>query len=233
MESRLRGVSRLPAPIEGLNGNSIFRLTRVTRIFQKKIFTETTPGAWAACRAGFFVARAAPAAARRGFLVFAEKQENTEETKAMPFQKGQSGNPAGRPRGIVNRATALAQNLLSERAEGIARKVIELAEAGDMAAIRVCMERLVPPIKHQPVAVELPPLENAVDSVEAMATIAAAVTAGDLTAAEAAELAKVVNVYVGALASQAFEERLSALEKGVDGTPDVPGPAAVRDDTSA
>jgi hypothetical protein len=60
----------------------------------------------------------------------------------MPFQKGQSGNPAGRPRGIVNRATALAQNLLSERAEWIARKVIELAEAGDMAAIRVCMERL-------------------------------------------------------------------------------------------
>jgi len=63
---------------------------------------------------------------RGGFLVFAEKQENTEEIKAMPFQKGQSGNPAGRPRGIVNRATALAQNLLSERAEGIARKVIEL-----------------------------------------------------------------------------------------------------------
>ena len=100
-----------------------------------------------------------------------------------------------------------------------------------MAAIRVCMERLVPPIKHQPVAVELPPLEKAVDSVEAMASIAAAVAAGDLTAAEAAELAKVV-------ASRAFEERLSALENGISrtpdvGTPDVPRPAAVRDDTSA
>jgi F0F1-type ATP synthase gamma subunit len=166
-----------------------------------------------------------------GFSCLQKKQENTEEIEAMPFQKGQSGNPAGRPRGIVNRATALAQNLLSERAEGIARKVIELAEEGDMAAIRVCMERLVPPIKHQPVAVELPPLERAVDSVEAMASIAAAVAAGDLTAAEAAELAKVVDVYVGALASKAFEERLSALEKGI--TPDVPGPAAVRDDTSA
>src|SRR5215475_4360758 len=171
--------------------------------------------------------------ARRGLQ---KKQENTEESKAMPFQKGQSGNPAGRPRGIVNRATALAQNLLSERAEGIARKVVNLAEQGDMAAIRVCMERLVPPIKHQPVAVELPPLENAVDSVEAMANIVAAVTAGDLTAAEAAELAKVVEVYVGALASQAFEERLTALENGVSrprdvGAPDVdvPRPAAVRD----
>jgi hypothetical protein len=219
-------------PIEGLNGSSIFRLTRVTRIFQKKIFTETTPGARAACRAGFFVARAARAAARGGFLVFAEKTgKYREETKAMPFQKGQSGNPAGRPRGIVNRATALAQNLLSERAEWIARKVIELAEEGDMAAIRVCMERLVPPIKHQPVAVELPPLEKAADSVEAAARIAAAVAAGDLTAAEAAELAKVVDVYVRALASKGFDERLSALERGITGTPDVPRPAAVRDDT--
>jgi F0F1-type ATP synthase gamma subunit len=160
-----------------------------------------------------------------------KKQENTEETKAMPFQKGESGNPAGRPRGIVNRATALAQTLLSERAEGIARKVIALAEEGDMAAIRVCMERLVPPIKHQPVAVELPPLENAVDSVEAMARIAAAVAAGDLTAAEAAELANVVNVYLGALASQALEERLSALEKGTNGTRGVAAPAGVHDDT--
>jgi hypothetical protein len=218
--------------IEGLNGSPIFRLTRVTRIFQKKIFSETTPGARAGCRAGFFVARAARAAARGGFLVFCKKnQENTEEIKAIPFQKGQSGNPAGRPRGIVNRATALAQNLLSERAEGIARKVIELAEEGDMAAIRVCMERLVPPIKHQPVAVELPPIEKPADSVEALASIAAAVAAGDLTAAEAAELAKVVDVYVRALDSKGFDERLSALEKGINGTPDVPGPAAVRDDT--
>src|SRR5262249_38975709 len=68
-----RGVSRLPVLIEGLNGSSIFRLTRVTRIFQKKIFTETTLGALAACRVGFFVARAARAAARGGVLVFAEK----------------------------------------------------------------------------------------------------------------------------------------------------------------
>jgi hypothetical protein len=149
------------------------------------------------------------------------------EIKAMPFQKGESGNPAGRPRGIVNRATALTQNLLSEHAEWIARK---LAEAGDMAAIRVCMERLLPPIKQQPVAVELPPIEKPADSVEAMVSIAAAVAAGDVTAAEAAELAKVVDVYVRALDSKGFNERLSALENEINGTPGVP--AAVCDDAS-
>jgi len=58
----------------------------------------------------------------------------------------------------------------------------------------VCMERLMPVIKHQPIAVELPPMENAADSVEAVATITAAVAAGELTATEAAELAKVVDL---------------------------------------
>jgi len=40
-------------------------------------------------------------------------------------------------------------------------------------------------------------------------------------------------VYVRALATKGFDERLSALENGISRTPDVPGPAAVRDDTSA
>ena len=144
----------------------------------------------------------------------------------MQFQKGQSGNPSGRPRGALNRATVLAQTLLSERAESIAGKVIELAERGDMTALRVCMDRLVPVIKHQPIAVELPPIEKPADSVDAAASIAAAVAAGELTATEAAELAKVVDVYVRALDSKGFDERLSKLENEISGAPAVPPHAA-------
>jgi hypothetical protein len=59
--------------IDGLSGSSIFCLTRVTRIFQKKIFTENYARRPGGMRAGFFVARAARTAARGGFLVFAEK----------------------------------------------------------------------------------------------------------------------------------------------------------------
>jgi F0F1-type ATP synthase gamma subunit len=139
--------------------------------------------------------------------------KHTKEIKAMPFQKGESGNPAGRPRGALNRATVLAQTLLSERAESIAAKVIELAEQGDLTAIRVCMERLVPVIKDQPIAVELPPIEKPADAVAAAAAIAAAVAAGELTAAEAARLAKVVDVYVRALDSKGFDEASASSRK--------------------
>ena len=43
----------------------------------------------------------------------------------MLFQKGQSGNPSGRPRGSRNRATILFQNLLEDEDE-VRQKAKEL-----------------------------------------------------------------------------------------------------------
>ena len=81
----------------------------------------------------------------------------------MPFQKGESGNPAGRPRGARNRTTVLLENLLAEDGEAIARKAIELAKAGETAALRMCLDRLVPVRKDEPVVFDLPPLDTAAD----------------------------------------------------------------------
>jgi|SRR6266516_2888969 Family of unknown function (DUF5681) len=134
----------------------------------------------------------------------------------MPFQKGESGNPAGRPRGARNRTTMLMQDLLADHAEAIGRKAIALAQEGDIAAIRVCMDRLAPARKDEPVAFDLPPLDTAADSVAAAASIVAAVAAGELTPSEAAELAKVIDVYVRALEAKGFEDRLAKLEGAVN-----------------
>jgi hypothetical protein len=205
-------------------------LTRVTRIFQKSVFTENC-----AKSPGGVPRRVFRCAAARGGSCLRKnrkKQENTGENTAMRFQKGESGNPTGRPRGVLNHATLLAQELLAARVESIAGKLIELAEGGDMRAIRVCMERLMPVIKDQPIAMELPPIEKPADSVAAAAAIAAAVAAGELTAAEAARLAKVVDVYVHALDSKGFDERLGKLEKEIRGAPAVPAHAAKSNDTN-
>jgi hypothetical protein len=130
----------------------------------------------------------------------------------MPFEKGESGNPAGRPRGSRNRATLLMQCLLADEAEAIGRKAIEMAKAGDLAAIRLCMDRLAPARKDEPVAFELPPIEKPADIVAATASIVAAVAAGELTPSQAAKLAKVIDVHVQALECKGFDERLTKLE---------------------
>jgi hypothetical protein len=137
----------------------------------------------------------------------------------MLFRKGQSGNPSGRPRGSRNRATILFQNLLEDDAEAIARKTVDMAKAGDIAAIRICMDRLAPARKTDAIVFELPRLDKATDSVTAAAKIVAGVAAGDLAPAEAADLAKVMDIYLRALATSSFEERLSRLEGEAETSP--------------
>jgi Family of unknown function (DUF5681) len=61
------------------------------------------------------------------------------------WEKGQSGNPRGKPRGARNRATLLAEALLDGEAEALTRKAIEKALEGDGMALRLCLERVLPP----------------------------------------------------------------------------------------
>ena len=45
----------------------------------------------------------------------------------MAFQKGQSGNPKGKPKGTRHGVTMAAETLMEGEAEAITRKAIELA----------------------------------------------------------------------------------------------------------
>ena len=75
---------------------------------------------------------------------------------------------------------------------------------------------------------ELPPLAKAADAaVAATAAIVSAAAAGDVTADEAAKLAKVISLYIDSLEAHQFEDRLAKLEgadleRGVQVTNDAP-----------
>jgi hypothetical protein len=63
-------------------------------------------------------------------------------------------NPAGRPKGSVNKYTKLSRELLSSRGPEIVEKVISMALEGDRHCLKMCMDRIVPAhkaveIKHQ------------------------------------------------------------------------------------
>ena len=131
----------------------------------------------------------------------------------MQFQKGQSGNPHGRPPGSRNKRTIAAEKLFDEDAEALTRVAIDLAKEGDIAALRLCMDRICAPNRHRPVAFDLPELAIAADAVGAMATIVQAVADGELSPSEASELAKVVQGYTHALTTNDLYKRLAYLER--------------------
>jgi hypothetical protein len=125
-----------------------------------------------------------------------------------PFLPGQSGNPAGKPKGTRHRATMLAEQLLDGEAEAMLRAVIEKAKQGDMVALRLCLDRIIPARRDRPVQFAIPALNSADDASKAMAAITAAVASG-----EAAELSRVIEAYVKAIETSEIERRLKILEE--------------------
>ena len=78
------------------------------------------------------------------------------------FLQGLSGNPAGRPRGSRNRTTLAAQALLDGEAEALTRKAVDLALDGDIAALRLCLERIIP-VRREPIDLSLHKTEVRID----------------------------------------------------------------------
>jgi hypothetical protein len=105
------------------------------------------------------------------------------------------------------------QRKLQRQSGKLVDKAVELAMAGNVGALRLCFDRLLPACKNEPLVCETPPLTNAADAVAALAGIASAAVAGDVTADQAAKLAKVISVYFGGLEAHEFEDRLVELER--------------------
>jgi hypothetical protein len=131
----------------------------------------------------------------------------------MTFQKGESGNPAGRPRGARNKRTLLAESMLDRDGADIIERLIRLAKGGDIAAIRLCIDRICPRQRERPVPLDLPPMTAAADAVAAMGAIMQAVGDGDLSAHEAAGLARMVASFSQTVVATEIEQRLQTVEQ--------------------
>jgi|TARA_R110000787_G_scaffold180229_1_gene292343 hypothetical protein len=60
------------------------------------------------------------------------------------WKKGMSAiNPTGRPKGSLNKFTALSRELMTNRGPEIVEKVIELALEGDRHCLKMCLDRII------------------------------------------------------------------------------------------
>jgi hypothetical protein len=142
----------------------------------------------------------------------AASPSNPDRNRNGRFAKGNrlAGNKAG-SRHSVTRAI---EALLEGQHQALTAKVVERALAGDMTALKLCLDRLAPPRKDAPVSIALPVVRTAVDAVEASAVVMAAVSAGELTPDEAARIMALLTAHKALLETADLEARIAALETG-------------------
>jgi hypothetical protein len=140
--------------------------------------------------------------------------DNTaSQQRGRPFKRGQSGNPAGRPKGARNTTTLAIEALLDGEAQMLTRKAIELAKNGDIAALRLCMDRILPTRRDRPVMFDLTPIEGPKDAAKTISVMLAAVASGELNPTDAVEVCKLVDSYIRAFEATELTERVEQLEK--------------------
>ncbi len=142
-----------------------------------------------------------------------EANRNREElSKSTQFQKGTSGNPNGRPKGSRNKLTLVAEALLDGEAEALIRKIIEMAKGGNLAALKLCVERLIPVRRTRSVSFELPDTSTSEGVLAAHDALLAAVATGELTPEEGETIGRLLEAKQRAISATDLEERVKALE---------------------
>src|SRR5262249_5714342 len=129
------------------------------------------------------------------------------------FAPGNNANPTGRPLGSKHRATLAAETLLEGEAEALTRKAVEMALEGDGLALRLCLERIIPPRRSRRIVFDWPLLEKPADLVPALGAVVSAMAAGELTLDEATAVVGILEAKRKALETVDLERRLSELEQ--------------------
>lgn len=144
------------------------------------------------------------------------RSETEGRTERGTFAPGNKLSP-GRPPGARKRASLVVDGLLEDQAEALVKKTIEAALDGDVAALRICLDRLSPPQKSKPIQVQLPDTSNADGIEKAHAAVIQAVADGEISPDEGTALAGMLEARRKAVETHDFARRLAMIETAIAG----------------
>ncbi|ONF46470.1 DUF5681 domain-containing protein [Methylobacterium radiotolerans] len=131
----------------------------------------------------------------------------------MPrFQPGKSGNPRGRRPGAKNKATLIMEELFDTHGENLTKKLFHQGFKGDVQAMRIIFDRLMPVRKDQPISLDLPQIDTPADLTRATGALLEGVASGQITPSQAAELAKIIDIHMKAIEVVHSEATVAELE---------------------
>jgi hypothetical protein len=98
----------------------------------------------------------------------------------------------------------------------LTRKAIDKALEGDTVALRLCLERIIPPCKDRPITFDLGALDGPADALKAMVSVLRAMAQGDTTPTEATAVATILEGFRKAFETTELGARLAALEAALE-----------------
>jgi hypothetical protein len=131
--------------------------------------------------------------------------------RGRPFEQGNKMSK-GRPPGSRNQRSVLAETMGSHGV-ALVKQCQVLAMKGNTAAMRLCMERLLPPCKASNSRFVLPAVKTAADIGLALQSVLQEVARGRLSAQEGEAISVILENHRRAIETEAFGKRLEALEQ--------------------
>ncbi|MCG8016833.1 MAG: DUF5681 domain-containing protein [Candidatus Thiodiazotropha sp. 'RUGA'] len=126
------------------------------------------------------------------------------------FKPGQSGNPKGRRKGSSKVSELRAK--LEPHADDLIQTAVNMALGGDLQALKLCLERLLPPLRPQAETVKLSALTKAESLSDMGEAILQAIAAGELPPDVGRDLLTAIAAQMQITEGDELQKRLESLE---------------------
>ena len=127
------------------------------------------------------------------------------------FKRGESGNPAGRPKGIPDRRSQLIRQY-EDDIPALLEVLKQKALSGDMAALKLILDRLLPVKRSSFEVIEIPSLGEAETLIEKAEAVMASVSSGEIPPDVGSQLISAIGTTARVEEISELKDRIESLE---------------------